>query len=787
MTKKNEFALVAAAAVLALGGCGGAGAGSAEPKAPAGAAAREPTAASTSAVSAGEGEADATARSSTPVPIGLDWSEDQVRALCQPKPTEAGPSLAKVEEDMRSTDSDVTVGLQKLLQAPADKCSKAAQELDEKFQNALGPSSSWCDQKLALGMGISGPELMSASSELFAAMDARLARMKGGGKPCLDEAPEQALAMLLWRVNRNTRCAPSAQQKALLECGVLSSTPETKKHAAAFCRALASRSQPAAQDRASVEACLSANVVVSSDARAAGSRGPEGDDGSRAAATPSLETRLLAGTAEFFEARAKEEAKLFAYEVVANHLCGDQRIKDLLTNTCALLKPEDAPNDEDKETLAATPAAIREAVRADFERLPEVLVTKLYRVRADPQHALACTTAIGWTFGKEAVEGADVLDLLANPDVILSAPLVKDKLEGTAEAACNPQTLAALATLAAKLKERLARDRPGLVRAVAGGDFARALGGSAGERAARGALDEYEAVLATVLMRVRMLDEANRAWKKEPSRANRAAVVNAGLRTIEPIITFAVKKQASPEVATKVAKNAELSIKLTGQLINREYSAAVVSAAGLGAADLSSGKVRNLLGLAAGLAQAESSDEVRATLEDAALPLGSWRRKNEKRFGMTLTGLVGAQASYEVVLEKTKSGGKVGSGPSVGPALLIGPDVHGGLGKGVRIGAQLSILDLGALLSFRTDEPSVENADGSDSTDTAEAAPELHVEQLFAPGLNVYLGIGPLTFGPTMSFVPALRSAGAPANHDALNVLRLGGFVAIDVSVLPLY
>lgn len=208
---------------------------------------------------------------------------------------------------------------------------------------------------------------------------------------------------------------------------------------------------------------------------------------------------------------------------------------------------------------------------------------------------------------------------------------------------------------------------------------------------------------------------------------------------------------------------------------------------------LTTGKVRNLLGLAASLAQAESSDDVRTTLNDAALPLGSWRRKNESRWGVTLTGLVGAQFAYEMVVENaprtnaTMTGSappNVESGPSIGPSLLVGADIHRGFYKDFRAGIQFSVLDLGALLSVRVDNPKVDPANATN--ENVDDGPVLRVEQVFSPGVYPYLGWGPFDIGLGVSFVPALRTVDTPTDTRALDVLRLGAFLAVDVSILPL-
>lgn len=706
-------------------------------------------------------------RSLAPVAeAALQFSDEQLALLCGPEQSAAGAAtLPQLQREMLSLDVTVEEHFQKLMQATAADCGAAAKELYAQFEAEMAASRTVCDNLVPYGIGIKGDELDAQTEALRKTAEERNAAMLKDKATCTAKRLDQITAIARWRGARGALCSPTPAQLGVVECGTLSSSAAKQQSAKAFCQKDAPADARDQSHKALVQ-CLGPNARST----AASERGL---DGNRAPAptipTPSLETRLLTGTTEFFEARAKEEAKLFAYEVVKDHLCNDEsHVKPLLVNTCELLGSD--------ETLAATPAAIREAVRLDLEALPVVLVGKIKKKRPE----LACGAALAWTFGSEAIEGADVLDLLSNPGPLVDAPLVKDPL---ASPACSVQVRTIIAQIADELKKRLDQDRNRLLSSVKEGDFARALASDGQNRALN--LTEYEAVLKKVLERVRQLDQANQAWKKDPSRQNRAAVVTAGLRTIEPIIGFVTVKYATAEKAEQVGKAVTASIKLTGQLINQEYAASVVTAAGLAStAGLEEGKARNLLGLAAGLAQAESSDEVRATLEDAALPLGSWRRKNEKRVGLTLTGLVGIQAGHEFVLGKTPAEHSVVDGPAIAPTLLIGPDIHYGTGKGIRFGAQLSILDLGALLSFRTSKPTVDDAA---TTETANQTPDIKIEQVFSPGLYPYMGIGPFTFGPAFSFVPSLRQAGTAADKDRLNVIRVGGFASIDVSVLPLY
>ncbi len=697
------------------------------------------------------------------------FSERELLLLCgRQAPLSGGTTLAKVALEVEEGDKNVSLKSSELLKAPEAQCKDAADKLDNAFELSKAASRTLCDLGAARGFGIDGESLVAETSAVLTSVQAALTGMAtGDAKACAKRSLEVTQQIATWLELRAARCAPNPAESALLECGVFAKGSAPRADAEAFCSAPTrdGHSTPAAQKVAKcVLAAQTSDRGITLQGSSVGSARGVGD-----LTTPSLETTLLRGTAEFFEARAKEEAKLFAFEVVKAHLCGDDQLKPFLSNTCALFNAE--------ETLAPTPGAIREAVRADLDHLPEVLAGRI------ENHQLACATAVAWSFSEETAEGTDVLELLGNPDLVLGDPLVMSR--------CSEPIRREVRDIALKLEELLERDRAGVERMVKAGQFDRAVAGAANVRGPSGALNEYGQVLKAVMMRVRQLDSANAVWKRDASAANRAAVVVAGLRTFEPILGFALKKHTTdashPNGDEKVLLSARLSLELAGKLVNRQYTQAVVTAATLGvAAGVENGRAQNLLGLAASLAQAESSDAVRATLEDAALPLGSWRRKNEPRVGATLTGMVGFQLAHEVVVQKTAAGGDVAAGLSFAPTLLIGADVHRGLGHGLRLGAQVSVLDLGALLSFRTKQPKVEPSADGEALESAEDTPELRVEQLLSPGIYPYLGWGPLDFGVGLSFVPALRGVTGPDGLEPLNVVRFGAFVAVDVSVLPL-
>lgn len=597
---------------------------------------------------------------------------------------------------------------------------------------------------------------------------------------------------------------------------------------------------------------------LDASSRAVDSRAAEPARGLGGAA---LQTAILRGAAEFFVTRAEQELSLFAAEFVGSKLCDEEakfgalKLADVFEHTCELLNPENGP------ALGATPAALREAARADLEALPERLA-----VAFPAKSPTRCGIALGWRFAREAVQGADIAVLLSDPEALandLPAESCSDEMlvrlkeiaEEIAKVRRSPGVNVASAVRSGSLDFLVSRSGNFVVRSAAPRAGESAPSGSespalhppapgsqgngqpavqppptsgsaaspsapapavqprpqtgvnqpaqpgasssepadsmqptaAGEPAnsdsgpARAPqLSNKGETIKEVLRRLGELDRAVRAWEAKPERAQTAAMVAAGLRCVEPVLRYVTgaDKDALADLT--------LAIRGVEQIGARQYVAAVVTFGKLSvlAPTVEAAKeqptVKALVGLGATLAQADSREAVRTAFEDAALPLQSWRRKNADRWGFTLTGFVGFHGAHEFVLGEAGSA-EPDDGWTVAPALMVGVDVHHGIGGAWRFGTHLNVLDLGALASIRLD-------DARNEESTSDEEPDVRVEQVFAPGVFVYLGDGPFAFGPEVSFVPSLRETRARAGgaREALDVLRFGLVLSVDVSVLPL-
>jgi hypothetical protein len=496
------------------------------------------------------------------------------------------------------------------------------------------------------------------------------------------------------------------------------------------------------------------------------------EEAPRALGGASLEASILQGTAAFLIKRGEQELTLFATQVISHELCEKGSTRYFLANTCTLVDP---PEDSGKDPLIGyTLATLREAARADLEVLPKQLSKKLVAKHS----ALGCAMDVSWEFSDRVLQGADVVETLSN-----LGPLILEDLEKTEPCRAKPEFTKKLRELSqgvfaiASLRNV---NVDGLVRSA---EFNSLVSRADASFTRDAALTPNGSAMAEVLRRVRELQRAIDNLDKSATAANRAAAVAAALRTIDPLLRLAGEKDA--DVGAYLSTLSEIVV----QIGKREYVAAVVT--------LSSSKLLEdvlpkdevghnfhvLLSLGATVAQSDSSGAVQSAIEEAAAPLQSWRRKNMPQWGATITGFVGLTLAYEVPVEKTDDGKTAQDGVSIAPSLLLGIDVHRGWHGTSRLGVFFNLLDLGALATFRLDDPKPK-----DRVET-ERAPDIHFEQVFAPGLYPYYGNGPFAFGFAVGFVPSLRPVHETGESalEPLDVLRFGVFAAVDISVLPLF
>jgi hypothetical protein len=186
------------------------------------------------------------------------------------------------------------------------------------------------------------------------------------------------------------------------------------------------------------------------------------------------------------------------------------------------------------------------------------------------------------------------------------------------------------------------------------------------------------------------------------------------------------------------------------------------------------------------LAQAKDANQAKGVLEAIAAPVGSYRAKRGTGNRLTsINGYVGAQAGWEWL-----GGGNVPRARSfqAGVFAPVGLETSWGFGDSSSLGVLLSVLDLGAVVSFRTASDTKVQGSGS-STTTVDQKPEIGLAQVFSPGIYGLWGIGgtPLVFGVGGALTPELRTVNlqATGTTEKATAFRVGAFLAIDITILP--
>lgn len=236
-------------------------------------------------------------------------------------------------------------------------------------------------------------------------------------------------------------------------------------------------------------------------------------------------------------------------------------------------------------------------------------------------------------------------------------------------------------------------------------------------------------------------------------------------------------------------------------LANEQYPLAVYSAIGfiqLAIDDSQKNIVVNkniikFLTLSAEIAQARDVNAVKAVINKAMMPVGSYRMKRSVRFSSSLSSYVGAMGALEFIPTNSKISEHKSTYLSM--SLPIGVDFTWSRGSEDHQRAAhslfVSLIDLGVFASYR-----IENYESEDENvqDTIEvnSTPDIEFQHIFSPGIFYVLGIPktPISFGAGIQYTPKLRSIEFTdsSNHELeiskQTAVRLGGFFAVDIPII---
>ncbi|PIF34313.1 hypothetical protein CLU81_4952 [Flavobacterium sp. 9] len=198
----------------------------------------------------------------------------------------------------------------------------------------------------------------------------------------------------------------------------------------------------------------------------------------------------------------------------------------------------------------------------------------------------------------------------------------------------------------------------------------------------------------------------------------------------------------------------------------------------------------------ANIVEAKSSDEVKAAIETAVLPVGSSSIKRETDFNISLNAYIGPFAGYEympTLKKEDRYAFSYGVTAPVGIAFSWGnigkfksdgkPNTRGKGDNIVDVGGKsftifVPLIDVGAVAAFRAGD------DGS------KVASEVTLSNIISPGLYFYLGFGkcPISLGVGAQLGPQLREVTATdINVDKNYYVRYGLNLVVDIPFFNLY
>lgn len=549
-----------------------------------------------------------------------------------------------------------------------------------------------------------------------------------------------------------------------------------------------------------------------------------------------LSSTIANGLADFLVTRSKQEAILFFQEQMKDNLCADWR-RSLLDNTCSTIETLDAST-----SLHTMGTYINRAARKDIIALPGASLGLL--TEKDPQnHYLYESGRVFAALGQKLAESGH-----ANPVAVISAihSINNRKCEDAKPQTLDQpgkwckdifkvlRRGSALFHAAAQQKDlesflNAGETGPRIIALLL--DQENFKGGFQIRIDESDTLQKFRKLMLSVqtiaegmhdiLAIIDALDDENVIAKAETAGARRhhlaQMTLDAALISISASKTVAGLIGDIPEQDAKKIVEwlgvGEIAARTARGAIDQDYAATIGDLMKLLAAfNIHVGTERNasqrspeLMAKVSAfvgkhgpfiveLASAKSSQDVAAALDAAAAPVGSYKVKFE-RPAIALNAFVGVSVAGEWLLSDRASGSSI----SFGGFAPIGVHMTWPVGDvKVPLGFMVSAFDLGALTQQRFTQE-VESADQtggeSSSSGTSSMSATVGLEQLFSPGLYGTIGFfskdyrSPLVLGAGFSFVPNLRKVeltdAARSSFDA-PVLRMGAFLALDLTLLPL-
>jgi hypothetical protein len=180
---------------------------------------------------------------------------------------------------------------------------------------------------------------------------------------------------------------------------------------------------------------------------------------------------------------------------------------------------------------------------------------------------------------------------------------------------------------------------------------------------------------------------------------------------------------------------------------------------------------------------AKTSDDLSSALEEL-VPRDQYKRKNTSPWSISLSAYPGLFYGWEKIIIYRAANGRpnlaTGTpkwGTSASVYLPIGLDLTKGFGKSC-IGLFLQAIDLGAVLNYRL----------TNNDSTVLSNPNITWQQLISPGASFFWQFRntPIVGGFGFNYTPALRKIDQKDVTYNANALRIGIFLAVDVTAIHL-
>lgn len=267
------------------------------------------------------------------------------------------------------------------------------------------------------------------------------------------------------------------------------------------------------------------------------------------------------------------------------------------------------------------------------------------------------------------------------------------------------------------------------------------------------------------------------------------AISDLGKAFQETLITSLQDNAATLNVQLKAAANAakpaiEIQIKANNNEITR-YNAVL-------------GFLNKYGNFVATVVKAQNSDDVEKAIEDIAMPVGSASVKRNSFFNVALNAYIGPYIGGERIHGFDKS-----DATSYGLTAPVGVSFAWGNApvKGMSLGGFVSLIDLGAIASYR-----LGNSSGTSAGDTVKASniPQVQLKNIVSPGIFFSVGLPKIpvsvNFGyqlaPTLRSITVVNSANTVQNPNTSGLAnqyadklysRWSISLVVDIPIINLY